>query len=101
MKLVTPYEDLIIDGAPAHREFESQSGCIVSSMGLGDEYLIGATPLDVTKPISFVFKTNMTGPHVLTNVATGAQLQTTASGAVTVNAALARTTVYHFAAVTI
>ena len=94
MRLLVPYEDLIIDGALA--PFTSSSGCVASAMGLAGTYLIGVTPLDLTVPVSFAFHGAGAGPHELVDVGTG-KVQRVASADVAVTATLAKTTVYRFA----
>ena len=99
VKLVTPFEDLIIDGALADAYISSASNCVVSAMGLGGEFLIGVTPLVATKPVSFDFKSNTTGKHTLTALAPdgpGKLLQCVPAGHVVFRSAVAQTTVLHF-----
>jgi hypothetical protein len=94
--LVTPFEDLIIDGQLA--PFASTTNCIVSAMGLNGTFLLGVTPVDVTQPVGWTFQGNGTGTHTLLDVATDKVVQTTASADVTVTTQLSKTTVYSFTA---
>ena len=96
IKIVTPFEDLILDGALAN--VTSTTNCVVSAMGLGGEFLIGVTPL-TSRPVSFEFTTNTTGKHVLTQLAPdgpGKLLQSVPAGHVVFKSAVAQTTVLHF-----
>ena len=95
MRLLVPHEDLIIDGALA--PLTSSSGCVASAMGLAGTYLIGVTPLDLSAPVSFAFRSADAGPHDLVDVDTGKVVQRVAGAEVTVTTTLAKTTVYRFA----
>ena len=66
MRLLVPYEDLIIDGALA--PLTSSSGCVASAMGLSGTYLIGVTPLNSSAPVMFAFRAANAGPHELVDV---------------------------------
>ena len=96
MRLLVPYEDLIIDGALA--PLASSTGCVASAMGVDGTYIIGVTPLDLSAPVSFAFHAaGSPGPHELVDVDTGKVVQRVAGADVTVTATLAKTTVYRFA----
>ena len=95
LKLVVPFEDLIIDGVLA--DVFSSTNCVVSAMGLGGEFLIGVTSLDATKPAVFEFNSNATGEHTLTDLSSGKPVQTVPSGKLLFRSMLAKTTVYRFA----
>lgn len=97
MRLLVPYEDLLIDGALA--PLASSSGCVASAMGLAGTYLIGATPLDPSTPLSFEFLGAGDGAHELVDVDTGKVVQRVAGAHVSLTATLAKTTVYRFAPV--
>ena len=97
MRLLVPYEDLIIDGALS--PVASSSGCVASGMGLAGTYLVGVTPLETAVPISFTFHAAeaASGPHELLDLGTGMVVKRVAGADVTVTATLAKTTVYRFA----
>jgi hypothetical protein len=96
MRLLVPYEDLIIDGALA--PLTSSSGCVASAMGLAGSYLIGVTPLDISAPVSFAFHAaGGAGPHELVDLDTGKVVKWVAGAGVEMTATLAKTTVYRFA----
>jgi hypothetical protein len=95
MRLLSPHEDLIIDGSLA--PLTSSSGCVASAMGLAGTYLIGVTPLELNAPVSFTFRAANAGPHELMDVDTGKVVQRVAGADVVVTATLAKTTVYSFA----
>ena len=43
LKLLAPYEDLIIDGSLAHDAVSSSHNCIISAMRMGEVALLGVT----------------------------------------------------------
>jgi hypothetical protein len=100
VRLLSPYEDLIADGTPAHSEVTAAQGCIVSAMALDGEVLFGVTPTDPHRPLSFAFAGGAgTGTHKLVNVQTGETVKETASASFTVSLVVDTTTVLRFAPV--
>lgn len=98
MRILVPFEDLIVDGALA--DIVPLNNCVVSAMGLGGEFLIGVTPVNVSQPIQFHFHGNATGKHVLTNVMTNTVVESVSDTEITFKARLTQTSVYHFAPAT-
>jgi hypothetical protein len=95
MRLLVPFEDLLIDGDIA--DISSSSNCVVSAFGLSGDFLIGVTPIDVIQQLQFEFHANGTGTHVLVDVSTDKAVQSVPSGMLTFKAVLAKTAVYRFA----
>ena len=114
MEMLIPHEDVIIDGALAYTNFGTVANCIVSAMSLGGVSLLGVTPVDVSKAVSFEFAGSPTrvgsdsgatgsvsvggsaaAEYTLLNLETGVS-EMTNSSRVTFSATLAKTAVFLF-----
>ena len=98
MRLLAPFEDLIIDGALAVDGVTSSSGCVISAMGRDGAVLLGVTPSNVSEPVSFEFQlANSTGPYQLTDLATGKVVRSESSPKVSYGGTLETTAVFRWA----
>lgn len=71
IKLVSPFEDLVMDGDVAYNDIHDSNNAIISAMRQNSGYLIGVTPQDKTKNVSFFVQTNNNMPYKLVNQKTG------------------------------
>jgi hypothetical protein len=94
MALVTPFEDLIVDGQIV--PLAGATNCIVSAMTLDGVYLLGVTPIDTDQSVSWTLQTNATGEHALRDVARDAVVKTTVGGEVSLLTRITQTTVYSY-----
>ena len=93
IKLISPFEDLIMDGDVAHSDISSSSNAVVSAMKQNSNYLIGVTPKDKNKPVSFIIHTGNGQSYKLVDQKTGES--TSIDGAdIEVEKLLSATTVY-------
>ena len=97
MRMLTPHEDLIVDGALADGAIVSSVGCIVSAIGVNDSYLIGITPTNLSSPISLEFQGTGAGPHVLFDLASKKERHVPGALVKVVHLLLTDSTVYRFA----
>eukprot|EP01045_Picozoa_sp_COSAG04_P005318 COSAG04_NODE_245_length_18929_cov_6.708391_4_plen_3740_part_00 len=98
LKLLAPYEDLIIDGSLAHDAVSSSHNCIISAMRMGEVALLGVTAENASQPVSFDFhQVNGTGSYHLTDLATGKVVRSEESPRVSFEGTLKTTAVFRFA----
>ena len=97
MRMLTPHEDLIVDGALADGAIVSSVGCIVSAVGVNDSYLIGITPTNLSSPISVEFQGTGAGPHVLLDLASKKERLVKGPLVKIIQLLLTESTVYRFA----
>jgi len=71
IELLSPHEDLIIDGDVAFGDVSGTTNATVSAMKKDGQYLIGVTPKDSTKAVSFTINTGKNQDYVLTDEQTG------------------------------
>ena len=93
IKLVSPHEDLIMDGDLAKDDISNIKNATVSAMKKDGEYLIAATPKDSGTDISFTLKTGKSGNYSVKDEVTGKTF-TLAGPSLNVSERLTVTSVY-------
>jgi len=71
IKLLSPHEDLIMDGDVAFSDISGTSNATVSAMKKDGQYLIGVTPKDKNNAVEFTVNTNKNQEYQLKDEKTG------------------------------
>ena len=63
--LISPYEDIVMDGDLAYNDISNISNATVSAMKLDGKYLLAVTPKDKSQPVSFKINTGTANDYTL------------------------------------
>jgi hypothetical protein len=91
--MVSPHEDLIMDGQVAFGDISGIGNATVSAMKKDGEYLIGVTPKDKQNSVTFTINTGSASKYILLDKKSG-ESTTVVGPTININKTLSYSTVY-------